>query len=186
MSRTQPDRCPKPQKRNPGRIPHGRGGSGVHEIRMADRKPDVKLFFYTDEILDQLELWLSSERLTTCLDAVGGDREHAIQLHDWNTAVNTAFYGPLQGSEVALSNAIIEKFEDYWDVRFAVVLLTSVDVCAPAKHASELILRARQNVAFELGYFIGRQADAGPHHREGRCGYSLGLRWGCLHRAGCT
>ncbi len=55
---------------------------------------------------------------------------------------------PNQGS------TIIEKFESHADVGFAVVLLTPDDMGAPAKEAPRP--RARQNVIFELGFFIGR------------------------------
>ena len=51
---------------------------------------------------------------------------------------------------------IIEKFEDYADVRFAVVLLTPDDVGTVKDRAGGLSPRARQNVVFEFGYFIGR------------------------------
>lgn len=52
---------------------------------------------------------------------------------------------------------IIEKFEDYSDVGFAVVLLTPDDHGGEAsKPHSEQKPRARQNVIFELGYFIGQ------------------------------
>jgi predicted nucleotide-binding protein len=53
---------------------------------------------------------------------------------------------------------IIEKFENYADVGFAVVLLTPDDAGAAGIVLSpdELRPRARQNVIFELGYFIGR------------------------------
>lgn len=52
---------------------------------------------------------------------------------------------------------IIEKFVDHSDVAFAVVLLTPDDrgSIASAKF-EEQKLRARQNVVFELGYFIGK------------------------------
>jgi predicted nucleotide-binding protein len=50
---------------------------------------------------------------------------------------------------------IIEKFEAHADVSFAIVLLTPDDKGALAG-ASELKPRARQNVIFEHGYFIGR------------------------------
>ena len=52
---------------------------------------------------------------------------------------------------------IIEKFQDYSDVGFAVVLLTSDDK-GGAKNIDSLALkpRARQNVIFELGFFLGR------------------------------
>ena len=44
--------------------------------------------------------------MSTYLNAVGGDREKAFHLYAWNTATSAAFYGPLQGLEVALRNAI--------------------------------------------------------------------------------
>jgi predicted nucleotide-binding protein len=52
---------------------------------------------------------------------------------------------------------VIEKFEAYADVAFAVVLLTPDDRGGlasdqPDKYAP----RARQNVVFELGYFLGK------------------------------
>jgi predicted nucleotide-binding protein len=50
---------------------------------------------------------------------------------------------------------IIEKFEDYSDVRYAVVLLTPDDVGASQNDLDDLLPRARQNVIFELGFFIG-------------------------------
>ena len=40
--------------------------------------PDVNDFCYTDEILDDLEVSLSSERLGTYLEATGEDREEAV------------------------------------------------------------------------------------------------------------
>ena len=66
---------------------------------MAERSPGVKNFTYADDLLDELAA-LSRERLGTYLDATGGDREGAIRLYAWNTAVSAAFYGPLQGLEV--------------------------------------------------------------------------------------
>ena len=51
---------------------------------------------------------------------------------------------------------IIEKFEDYSNVGFAVVLLTPDDIGAPHDKTEESKPRARQNVIFELGYFIGK------------------------------
>lgn len=52
-------------------------------------------------------------------------------------------------------NTVIEKFEKYSDVGFAVVLLTADDH-GNSKNSSVLNLRARQNVIFELGYFFGK------------------------------
>lgn len=49
---------------------------------------------------------------------------------------------------------IIEKFEDVADVGFAIVLLTSDDEGNLVGESKSY--RARQNVVFELAYFIGR------------------------------
>ena len=51
---------------------------------------------------------------------------------------------------------IIEKFEQYAQVGFAVALLTPDDVGSLQEDAWNPKSRARQNVIFEFGYFIGR------------------------------
>jgi predicted nucleotide-binding protein len=51
---------------------------------------------------------------------------------------------------------IIEKFENYADVGFAVVLLTPDDLGAAKASKPDLMPRARQNVIFELGFFVGK------------------------------
>ena len=83
-----------------------------------DREAGVKTFSYTEEILEEIEASLSRERGGTYLDAARGDRERAIRLYTWNTAVSAAFYGPLQGLEVALRNAmhrqLAERYGPVW------------------------------------------------------------------------
>ena len=52
---------------------------------------------------------------------------------------------------------IIEKFTDYSEVSFAVVLLSPDDIAYPKDRSQkDARLRARQNVIFELGFFIGK------------------------------
>lgn len=51
---------------------------------------------------------------------------------------------------------IIEKFEVFADVGFAVVLLTPDDLGGAASSPKDLRPRARQNVILELGYFMGK------------------------------
>ena len=52
---------------------------------------------------------------------------------------------------------VIQQFEHYAEkVRFAVVLFTPDDVGAPATAPDNIQPRTRQNVIFELGYFIGK------------------------------
>ena len=62
---------------------------------------------------------------------------------------------------------IIEKFNEYAAVDYAVALLTADDVGSP-RHESTAKPRARQNVIFELGYFIGR------HGRNRVCALTKG------------
>lgn len=50
---------------------------------------------------------------------------------------------------------IIEKFEEYSNVNYAIVLMTPDDKGGLISD-NEMIPRARQNVIFELGYFIGK------------------------------
>ncbi len=51
---------------------------------------------------------------------------------------------------------IIEKFEDSSDVGFAIALLTPDDKVVRVRDDEEVtFFRARQNVIFEMGYFIG-------------------------------
>lgn len=55
-----------------------------------------------------------------------------------------------------LGRTIIEKFEQHADVGYAVVLLTPDDIGKCCKEGDTSFLpRARQNVVFELGYFLG-------------------------------
>ena len=51
---------------------------------------------------------------------------------------------------------IIEKFEQHSRVAFAVVLLTPDDTGSLQGQDQDVRPRARQNVIFELGFFIGR------------------------------
>ncbi|MCB2262138.1 MAG: Abi family protein [Candidatus Thiosymbion ectosymbiont of Robbea hypermnestra] len=66
----------------------------------------VKSFHLGDEVLEALETSLSPERMSTYVKAAGGDREKALRLYTWNTAVSAAFYEPLQGLEITLRNAM--------------------------------------------------------------------------------
>ena len=56
--------------------------------------------------------------------------------------------------QASSSQTIIEKIESYGDVGYAIVLYTPCDV--GAKNGEDCKPRARQNVVFEHGYFIGR------------------------------
>ena len=86
-------------------------------------------------------------------------------LHGHNDALKTAaarLLTKLQLEPVILheqpnkGRTIIEKFLDYTDVAFALVLLTADDRGGLAGETPEnYSLRARQNVILELGFFVG-------------------------------
>ena len=82
--------------------------------------------------------------------------------HDETLLSQTARFLEKLGLEVILlreqpgqGQTIIEKLEHNSDVKFAVVLLTPDDL-GKSVRGTELRPRARQNVIFELGYFIGK------------------------------
>ena len=54
------------------------------------------------------------------------------------------------------SRTIIEKFEDYSQVGFAVILCTPDDIGALVTEQENLKSRPRQNVVLEWGFFLGR------------------------------
>lgn len=54
-----------------------------------------------------------------------------------------------------MGRTLIEKFTDYANVEYAIVILTADDL-GRDKDKDQLSPRARQNVIFELGYFLGK------------------------------
>ncbi len=60
------------------------------------------------------------------------------------------------GEQPDQGQTVIEKFEGNADVGFAVVLLTPDDKGGLADSSNEPQRRARQNVIFELGFFVGK------------------------------
>jgi predicted nucleotide-binding protein len=123
-----------------------------------------------DSLIDQIDTELQFSKSVSG----GGSREgvtesekHKIFLvhgHD-NPALHEVarFLEKLRQEVIVLreqpnqGRTVIEKFENYADVGFAVVLLTPDDAGGPLpiSDAENLQPRARQNVIFELGYFIG-------------------------------
>jgi len=86
-----------------------------------------------------------------------------VHGHDEEAKQSVARFLERLGIEVVIlheqpnqGRTIIEKFEDYSDVSYAVVLLTPDDLGGRANDLDNLLPRARQNVVFELGFFIGK------------------------------
>jgi predicted nucleotide-binding protein len=95
---------------------------------------------------------------------VMGHRIFLVHGHDQAALQETARFLERLDQDVVIlreqpnqGRTIIEKFEEYADVGFAVILLTPDDRGGTAAQAYDAQkLRARQNVILELGYFLGR------------------------------
>lgn len=88
-------------------------------------------------------------------------RVFVVHGHDDGTKETVArFLGKLDLEPVILyeqpnrGRTVIEKFEDYTDVAFAVVLFTPDDIGHAAGKEANAKPRARQNVVLELGFFM--------------------------------
>lgn len=88
-------------------------------------------------------------------------RVFVVHGHDDGTKEAVArFLGKLDLEPVILheqpnrGRTVIEKFEDYADVAFAVVLFTPDDIGHAAGKEADAKPRARQNVVLELGFFM--------------------------------
>lgn len=112
----------------------------------------------------QTELQLSGGNTPQVFPEPRGHKIFLVHGHDEGALHETARFLERLRQEVIIlreqpnqGRTIIEKFETYADVGFAVVLLTGDDRGGAAT-SSEIVFRprARQNVIFELGYFIGR------------------------------
>jgi predicted nucleotide-binding protein len=63
--------------------------------------------------------------------------------------------------QASRGRTIIEKFEQHANVKFAVVLLTPDDAVHAVNDPNEIKYRARQNVVFEMGFFLGKLGRKG-------------------------
>ncbi len=115
-------------------------------------------------MIDEIKDWGEDEKPSETFDSLeNANKVFVVHGHDDSARKTVArFLQGLQLKPIILHEqssrgcTIIEKFEDYADVSFAVVLLTPDDLGALAKNRDELKHRARQNVILELGFFIGK------------------------------
>lgn len=137
----------------------------VEEFREDVQKKITRLQSIADrlEIIPLAEGVPETGSLTPTTAVAASNRVFVVHGHNEAARETTARLLERLGLEPVILNeqpnagrTLIEKFETYADVSFAVVLLTADDVGAPASAAEELHPRARQNVIFELGFFIGK------------------------------
>ena len=128
---------------------------------------DVRLNRLTS-ILERLELIPLAKTITPTARPAGptvaarSRRVFVVHGHDETSREKVArflehldFVPIILHEQPNAGRTIIEKFEDYSDVGFAVVLLTPDDVGAAKGESDSLHPRVRQNVIFELGFFVG-------------------------------
>lgn len=89
------------------------------------------------------------------------ERVFIVHGHDLRIRDSVALFIEKQGlrtvilaDEATGGKTLIEALEEYSDVKYAIVLLTPDDL-GKEKNEADLKSRARQNVIFELGLFIG-------------------------------
>ena len=114
--------------------------------------------------------------MSTYVTATSGDRERALHLYTSNTALSAAFYGPLQGLEVALRNAMHRQLTarygaDWYDNPAAGLDtggLSRIDeVKQELKRSGQMVRPGRIVAGLSFGFWVsllrsgGRIASAG-------------------------
>ena len=145
-------------------------------------------------VLDALQASLSPERFATYLAATGGDRAEALRLYTWNTALSAAFYGPLQGLEVAIRNAMHRELSLRYGAAWYDNLQAGLDAGAldRVRAAKDELRRGRYAIdpphlvaVLPFGFWVsllgrgGRAAALGAAKRD----YDMTLWRPALHRA---
>lgn len=112
----------------------------------------------------QTDIEISSPGAATSPEVIMG--EGVFVVHGHNEGIQEAVARFLEKLDLQVTvlheqpnagRTLIEKFVDYSDVGFAVVLLTADDRGGTFKQPyDEQVPRARQNVILELGFFLGK------------------------------
>jgi hypothetical protein len=121
-------------------------------------------YLFLETVLERLKL-IPEAGITHERRLAGGDGNDVFVVHGHDNAAKEAvarhleklkFRAIILHEQPSLNKTIIEKLEGHSDVQFAVVILTPDDVGYPLSDSRMAKTRARQNVIFELGFFIGK------------------------------
>lgn len=139
-------------------------GGPSYEWRVADCGSDI-----TDEMILGPYGYKKGEEQKDPIGNVSNKKIFVVHGHDENLKNDIEIFVSRIGLEPIVLHresdeglTIIEKFERHSDVAYALILLTPDDVgCSIAGSeikgiAESLNSRARQNVVFEFGYFVGK------------------------------
>jgi predicted nucleotide-binding protein len=135
----------------------------------AFRKISPKVTALLETMIDEVELYWG----VGTLEMTPGAKEASVSSRDKNIFIIhghdagakeevARFISKLGLNPIILhehANAgrtVIEKFEEHAEVSYAIAILTPDDVGASNAERESLRPRARQNVLFEFGYFIGK------------------------------
>lgn len=133
----------------------------AHALRSGIASAEALLLSMAEEVEEYWEE--AGDTATETISAVTTTSNRVFVVHGHNEAIRETTARLLEklGLEPVIlheqpnkGRTIIEKFIDYAEVAFAVVLLTADDV--GGKSIDSLRSRARQNVMLELGFFLGR------------------------------
>ena len=133
---------------------------------------NVTTYNITDDIMEEVESILENkinktenktENKTTIIEEKNSDKIFIVHGHDDSAKNELARFIERIGLKAIIlheqangGNTIIEKIEEYANtVGFAIILYTACDK-GKSKKDDDLKDRARQNVVFEHGYFVGK------------------------------
>lgn len=109
------------------------------------------------------EVTHQDNHLGTSSHQLSSNKVFIIHGHDGGTKETVARFISQLGLEPIIlheqpsqGRTIIEKFEDHSDVGYAIALFTPDDIGSSIKETDNTRQRARQNVIFEFGYFLGK------------------------------
>ena len=150
--------------------------------RIARMSMDLEMF---NGQFCELEKCLSSPRMSTYLEAAHGDWASAFRLYHWNTAVSSAFYGPLQWLEVTLRNSIDQCLADAYGHEWYSEERAGLDYICRHRlaKAREQLKRERKPVdpphvvaALSFGFWVSLLGHGGFLSRGGsRANYEMSL-----------
>lgn len=134
------------------------------EIEEAYKKGLDEVYCLIESYIENVEIFESDDTENSNANIENYNKVFIVHGRDNEAKLEVARYleklklNPIILHEQASEGkTIIEKIEEYTDVRYAVVLYTPCDIGAlKGSSSEELKDRARQNVVFEHGYIMGK------------------------------
>ena len=135
---------------------------------------------------------MSPERKATYIAKANGDREQAVRLYTWNIAVSAAFYGPLQGLEVALRNAMHRELAKRYRADWYDDPVVDLDIGALARvSAARADLRRdgysddppHMVAALSFGFWVALLGPGGKRRAGGKASYEMTIWRAAVCRA---